>query len=205
MALKDLIRPLYYALRGHISRQRVRKHLRSNTDIFVEVGAGDKKGENGWLTIDMTQNCDIFWDLRNGMPFPNESVAKIYSSHFLEHLSFKEAQVFLDECLRVLVDGGLFSICVPNAKLFIEAYSSSIMLDPNTFLGYKQANNNTTSIDYVNYIAYMDGHHKYMFDQENLLFILKSKGFKEVRSRGFDPALDLKQRDLVSIYAEALK
>lgn len=162
MALKDLIRPLYYALRGHISRQRIRKHLRSNADIFVEVGAGDKKGENGWLTIDMTRNCDIFWDLRNGMPFPNESVSKIYSSHFLEHLSFKEAQVFLDECLRVLVDGGLFSICVPNAKLFIEAYSSSIMLDPNTFLGYKQASNNTTSIDYVNYIAYMDGHHKYM-------------------------------------------
>ena len=79
------------------------------------------------------------------------------------------------------------------------------MLDPNTFLGYKQASNNTTSIDYVNYIAYMDGHHKYMFDQENLLFILKLKGFKEVRSRGFDPALDLKQRDFVSIYAEALK
>lgn len=44
-----------------------------------------------------------------------------------------------------------------------------------------------------------------MFDQENLLFILKLKGFKEVRSRGFDPALDLKQRDFVSIYAEALK
>jgi len=44
-----------------------------------------------------------------------------------------------------------------------------------------------------------------MFDVENLLFILKSKGFRNVRLRPLDPSLDIKERDLESIYAEAEK
>ena len=173
--------------------------------IYLEVGAGDKKVENGWVTIDVTKNCDIYWDLRKGLPFPDQSISKIYSSHFFEHLSFKEGQKFLDDCLRVLVPGGTFSICVPNARIYIEAYLKSDSLDKNYFFGCKPAYNNTTKIDYVNYTAYMDGHHKYMFDEENLIYILKSKGFRNAHLREFDPNLDLKNRDFESIYAEAEK
>ncbi len=70
---------------------------------------------------------------------------------------------------------------------------------------YPPAFNHTTLIDYANFIAYMDGEHKYMFDEENLLHILKSNGFRNVRLRPFDPNLDLQERDFVSIYAEAEK
>jgi predicted SAM-dependent methyltransferase len=111
----------------------------------------------------------------------------------------------LGECKRVLVPGGTFSICVPNARLYIEAYVRSNSLNENQFFDYKPAYNNTTRIDYVNYTAYMDGHHKYMFDEENLLYILKSNGFRNVRLRQFDSKLDLKVRDFESIYAEAEK
>jgi hypothetical protein len=44
-----------------------------------------------------------------------------------------------------------------------------------------------------------------MFDEENLLYILNSKGFKNVRLRKFDPTLDLNERDFESIYAEGEK
>lgn len=188
-----------------MSKRKINRLLKERDDIFLEVGAGDKKGTEGWLTIDMTKNCDIFWDLRNGIPFPNESVSKIYSSHFFEHLSFKEGQKFLDECLRVLVSKGNFSICVPNARLYLDAYLTNSDLDGNTFFRYKPAYNNTTKIDYINYIAYMEGQHKYMFDEENLVCILKSKGMQNVHLREFDPSLDLKERDSISIYAEAEK
>jgi len=90
------------------------------------------------------------------------------------------------------VPGGTFSICVPNARLYIEAYSKSITLDESQFFGYRPAYNNTSKIDYINYTAYMNEHHKYMFDEENLLYLLKSKGFKNARVRLFDPSLDLK-------------
>lgn len=193
------------ALKHQLTKGRIRGVLAEGKKICIELGAGDKKGENGWLTIDMTPGCDLFWDLRKGIPFPNESVSKIYSSHFFEHLSFREGQQFLDECRRVLVPGGVFSVCVPNARLYLEAYVKSIPLEGGPYFGYKPAYNNTTRIDYVNYTAFMDGHHKYMFDEENLLHILNAKGFKNVRARSFDPELDIHSRDFESIYAEAEK
>ena len=69
------------------SKRQIRRLLGENHPICIEVGAGDKKGINEWVTIDVTWNCDIYWDLRKGLPFPTGRVAKIYSSHFFEHLS----------------------------------------------------------------------------------------------------------------------
>ena len=187
------------------SRSSIRHLLKESKPIWLEIGAGAKKGDRGWTTIDMVPHCDIFWDMRRGLPFPDMSVEKLYSSHLFEHLTFKEAQVLLDECLRVLIPGGTFSICVPNARLFLHAYVHSQPLDINKYFAYKPAFNNTTLIDYVNYTAYMDGHHKYMFDEENLIHILRTKGFRNVRLRAFDPLLDMKERDFESLYAEAEK
>ncbi len=203
--IKRIIKPSFLLFMHEVSRWRIRSFLKDGKEIFLEVGAGDKKGVDGWLTMDMKINCDIYWDLRKGIPFPNESISKIYSSHFLEHLSFKEGQRFLDECMRVLLPGGNFSICVPNARLYIEAYLKYPDRDPNLYFFYKPGYNATTKIDYVNYMAYMDGLHKYMFDEENLIHILKSKGMKNVRLREFDSTLDREDRDFESIYAEAEK
>ncbi|MFM7905504.1 MAG: class I SAM-dependent methyltransferase [Microcystis sp.] len=202
--LKRILKPAYLVYKHAVSKRRISSFLNKQQEIYLEIGSGDKKGSNGWITIDMTRNCDIYWDLRKGIPFPNESVSKIYSSHFVEHLTFKEGQTFLDECLRVLVPGGVFSICVPNARIYIEAYLNT-NLETDKFFDHKPAYNNTTKIDYINYTAYMDGHHKYMFDEENLVYILKGKGLKNVRIREFDPHLDLKERDFESIYAVAEK
>jgi len=194
-----MLKPLF-SLKSKIY---VKKLLLSNSNIMLEVGAGEKKGSNGWTTLDLKRKCDIYCDLRYGIPFPKNSVSKIYSSHLLEHLTFKEGQVFLQECLRVLVPNGIFSICVPNARIYIEAYIKNEKLDCSKF--YLPGYNNTTKIDYVNYTAYMDGHHKYMFDEENILCILAKAGFREVKLRCFDNSLDLEERDYESIYAEAIK
>ena len=97
-----------------------------------------------------------------------------------------------------------FSICVPNARLFVNAYLDS-QFEAKELIGHMPAFNNTTKIDYLNYTAYMDGEHKYMFDEENLIYILKSKGMKNVKLRTFDSSLDLKVRDFESIYAVAEK
>jgi len=187
------------------SKRRIRNLLRERSQIALEVGAGEKPGKGEWITIDVTKSCDLYWDLRKGIPFPNETVQKIYSSHFFEHLSFEEIQRFLDECRRALIPNGKFLICVPNARIYIDAYSEGRSLDPATYFGYTPAYNHTTRIDYVNYTAYMKGAHKYMFDEENILFILRAKGFRNVRLRDFDPDLDLQARKFESIYAEAEK
>jgi hypothetical protein len=104
--------------------------------------------------------------------------------------------------MRALAPGGTFSVCVPNARIYLEAYVRGEQL-PEPFLGYRPAYFCNGRIDYANYTAYMDGHHKYMFDEENLLAILARSGFRDARLRDFDPALDMKERHFESIYALA--
>ncbi len=210
--IKNLIREkvpfaasLATALRHLSSRYKVHRLLKVKREIWIEVGAGGKRGTGEWVTLDVDTRCDVYWDLRRGIPFPDGRITKLYSSHFFEHLSFDEILLFLNECRRVLAPNGKFLICVPNARIYLEAYVTGTPPNPDVFFGYKAAYNHTTRIDYANYMAYMAGQHKYMFDEENLIFILKSKGFRNVRLREFDPSLDLQERDFESIYAEAEK
>ena len=185
------------------TKARVGKLLKSNGQIKLDLGGADP-GKNGWLSIDVTQQCDLYWDLRLGIPFPNNSIDSLYSSHLFEHLTFKQGQELLKECIRVLKPGGIFSICVSNAQIYIEGYVG-VREVPSEFFGWKPAFNETTAIDAINYVAYMDGEHKYMFDQENLLHILQIAGFTDVAARSMDPSIDRPERDYESLYAQGFK
>ena len=119
---------------------------------------------------------------------PHYSLMNLCNIHFHESAEHK---------------GGEFSICVPNARLYIDAYTSGKKLT-SPFLGWKDALHGQTAIDMVNYIAYMDGHHRYMFDEDSLLARLREAGFTDVRLRDFDPSVDSPGRDFESIYAVGL-
>lgn len=201
----QLARGIRYIRRLGESKLLLPRLLKSKRPLKVELGSGAKKGANGWTTLDVVVGCDFYCNLAKGLPFPDNCVTEIYSSHLFEHLTFREAQKLLGECVRVLTPGGRFSICVPNAKLYLQAYIDNDIFDEKKFFGYDPAYNHTTKIDYVNYVAYMDGGHKYMFDEENLLYILRKAGLNCVRLRSFDEELDLKVRDFESIYAEGFK
>ena len=65
--------------------------LDSLDQIKLELGSGQKKGKDGWVTVDL-HGADINWDLRRGLPLRDGSVDVIYSSHLLEHIPI-DAQV----------------------------------------------------------------------------------------------------------------
>jgi predicted SAM-dependent methyltransferase len=193
-----------YRRRRRTSRSRVDSILASGTSIKLDIGGGYRSGSNGWINVDTAFEADLYWDLREGIPFPTGSVSVIFSSHLFEHLTFSEGQDLMAEILRVLEPGGGMSIAVPNARLYLEAYVNGEELS-DEFFGWEPAFNDTTAIDMVNYVAYMDGEHKYMFDQENLLHVLSAAGFSGVKARDFDPETDLAERDYESIYAIGFK
>jgi predicted SAM-dependent methyltransferase len=201
----DLMKAIRQSLKQRSSRTRLRKLIDGMGPIKLELGAGNKTGANGWTTLDLALGCDICCNLAKGLPFPDNSVNDIYSSHFFEHLTYAEARTLMDECIRVLKPEGRFSICVPNARLYLEAYFRGDDLSGDGYITYEPALNRTTKIDYVNYVAYMNGQHKYMFDEENLVHLLKARGFRNVRLREFDKDLDLEMRIHESIYAEGFK
>ena len=83
--------------------------------IRLDIGCADKC-QRGHIGVDI-RDCgqDIIWDVRNGIPFPDNSIDGIFSSHFLEHLDDVDARNFLQECLRVVKSRGTVTIRVPLA------------------------------------------------------------------------------------------
>ena len=169
----------------------------------IELGACDKR--DGWLTVDRSEGCDINHDLSTTLPFDDDSIEQIYSSHLLEHFYFPDLHKLLLECYRVLVPNGIFEAAVPNMRPYIEAYfkpeGSFVFphdIDTNTFHYFSK-------IDLINYMGSLDGAHRFMFDNENLPLIIKNVGFKNVKMRKFKENLDLPHRKNESIYVEAIK
>ena len=179
--------------------------LSSSQNLKLEFGSGSKKGTQGWTTIDIVSGADIEWNLLNPIPLHDDSVDVIYSSHLLEHLSYKEMINVLNDWFRILKPHGKLMICVPDASHYLKAYHSPDTIQEFIPDFYQPGFNYHSPIDYINYIAYMDGEHKHLFDQENLHAILQSIGFINVKERLFDPSLDSKGHHWESIYSEAEK
>ncbi len=171
----------------------------------LEIGAGNVR-KNGFITLDLSRKTDFPFDLRIGLPFPDESLDFIYSEHVMEHFSYDDLRALLKDCYRALKPSGIFSAAIPNARIYLDAYLHPANFDREKYCQYKQYHLAYKSrIDFVNYIFYMNGHHRYMFDEDNIQSVLTDVGLRNVRLRDFDPTLDQEARRYESIYAEAVK
>ncbi len=195
---------LYQKKRDARNKRVIESLLQRTKPILLELAPGGRKMK-GWTTVGLAEASDIRMDLSNPLPLPDNSVTQIYSAHFLEHLHYPDLVNLLCECCRVLQPGGFFKVAVPNARIYIEAYLNPATFDAEYYCRYKPGFQYNSRIDYVNYTAYMGGHHRYMFDEENLPIILTNAGLKSARLREAEPMLDIEARMYESIYAEAVK
>ena len=199
-----IIRRFYLILKNAQARVLIKKYL-TKPVVKFELGSGSKKGINGWITIDL-YGADINIDLRQSLPIPNLSVDEFFASHFLEHLSILELQKFILKCFQQLKLGGKFFIAVPDASLFIQAYNNNENLIKKLDTVHEKSYiDNKSSIDQINYIAYMNGEHKHMFDSESLVNLFLSIGFRECTPRQFNKGFDTEEHKQYSIYFVAIK
>ena len=56
-------------------------------DLLINIGCGPKP-LRGWINLDSARGdeIDVVWDLRRGLPFPNESATAIFGEHVIEHV-----------------------------------------------------------------------------------------------------------------------
>ena len=98
------------------------KAYAGQNDIKLNVGCGPNKKQS-WVNIDLFPDTDLSLDMREPIPFRDNSVNIIYSEHFFEHLDYPDpAKRFLMDCYRILKPGGTFSIGVPDPQWALEAY-----------------------------------------------------------------------------------
>ena len=173
--------------------------------LKLEFGSGSRKGTNGWKTVDLFGG-DLTADAGFSLPLADCSVEQIYSSHMLEHLDDLQCSTFLRECFRILKVGGEFRICVPDARIFIDNYLAGTGLAETSIDLYGPAVPiNKAPMQNLNYIAYMRGHHKQLFDIEYLTNALQYAGFNDIQVSDYDPSLDIDDRSSESIYVNVIK
>jgi SAM-dependent methyltransferase len=117
--LSHRAKAMFYIVAGPLMRLNgfLYRYLRAphKGNLRVHLGPGQKNYIDGWVNVDanmFTGKCDVWGDLRNSLPFHDETVETMYSHHVIEHLPdlvFHFAEVY-----RCLMPGGMYRVGGPN-------------------------------------------------------------------------------------------
>ena len=143
--------------------------------INLHLGCGDYWYE-GFINIDHVTlgGTDMVWDLREKLPFNDNTVSMIISHDFIEHFTPEEINKMLDDWYRVLADGGYVEAVVPDIEELM-----------------KQG--------LVNQIYGIEHDHKWGYDAAGLRKLFEDHGFevtlvdkKEFEYRKGEPKLEIR-------------
>lgn len=146
----------------------------------LHLGSGSKYLSD-FVNVDGNpfNRIDLWLDVRNGLPFPAESVDSIYSTHVFEHFYGDELQRLLGECFRVLKPGAGIRLIVPNLANAIVAYSQE---RSDWFSNFPQSFESLGG-RFSNFV-FCDGQHRTAFDLSYMSEVLRSAGFRDVEESG---------------------
>ena len=88
---------------------------------YLNIGCGSNLS-NEWTNIDFFSKRNVdFCDIRKPLPYPNDVFDAVYNSHVLEHLAKDKGENLISEIFRILKNGGICRIVVPDIeKICIE-------------------------------------------------------------------------------------
>jgi hypothetical protein len=84
----------------------------------LHIGCGSNLFED-FINTDI-EGGDAYLDAIAQFPIQDNSVDYVYSEHFIEHIKFSQAEIFLKESLRVLSYGGVNRIVFPDLRKLID-------------------------------------------------------------------------------------
>jgi len=125
----------------------------------------------------------VIRDLRKKLPFKDDSVAFIYSSHLLEHLKKDEGMRLIKECFRVLKKEAIIRIAIPDLYLLAKNYVKEIESNlknhyPNDYLISEKFLKNL-------FEGKKRHRHLWMYDYKSLRYLLTKTGFRKTEKKNF--------------------
>lgn len=144
------------------------------SDLKIQLGSGHKILD-GWINIDGNPKVikAMYYDIRNKLPFQDNSVALIFTSNVLEHFYPDELENILLEINRVTRKNSIIRIIVPSLEKSIDAYNKK----NKSFFSDFPRSYKSIGGRFVNLI-FTDAQHKIAFDFEFITELLVNAGFK---------------------------
>lgn len=147
-----------------------------NSRVYIHLGCGEINSSE-FINVDTRFFPHIHHvnDVCELSIFRNEFADLIYASHILEHISMLKLTQVLNEWKRVLRNGGILRIGVPNFETILKMYED---------------NNQDIDIIWMPLMGgqeYKDNFHYAVFSKDSLTRLLLECGFSEVRE--WDPAV----------------
>jgi len=141
-----------------------------NDKILIHLGCGPIDLE-GYINVDTIPYAHVHHvqDVSNLNVFPDEYADLIYACHVLEHISHIETVKILKEWRRVLKNGGILRLSVPDFDKLLDIYfleNRNIISIIGPLMGGQD--------NIYNY-------HKAVFNEKYLIELLKVVGFKNIR------------------------
>ena len=118
----------------------------------------------------------IHHELTYDLPFSENTVPNIYSSHFFEHLFKEQTEKLLLECFRVLTPKGRIRICVPSLEDAVGGIERAI---ENYKKGDIEAIQPYLTSEIVGFNS-VYSNHRYMYNAKALTELLEKVGFASV-------------------------
>lgn len=89
----------------------------------AHLGPGQAKYMPGWINVDanaFTAKCDVWADLRNPLPFHENSLKGVYSHHVVEHLP--DVDGHFADVYRCLAPGGVYRVAGPHGDSAVRKF-----------------------------------------------------------------------------------
>ena len=122
------------------------------------------------------------YDLSRGIPAHQDSLNRIYHSHFLEHLNRDQGIKFLKDCFYTLEKNGVMRFAIPDFQLWCTNYINN----NKEFFSWYKSNylpddeyHFHTSAQIFTGMLYNHGH-QMAYDYESICSILSKVGFKNI-------------------------
>jgi predicted SAM-dependent methyltransferase len=155
------------------------------------------------------------FDLRDGLPLADRSMAGVNMSHFLEHFPLDQGETIVAECHRALRDGGVLRISCPDLEKYARAYVAGDdaffeSVSGPAFCRYE--NLQTRGDRFISKAYDNDGGHKWFYDVGSVSRLLRRAGFAAIRQCGVHEsglprihAIEPAYRARESFYLEAVR
>jgi predicted SAM-dependent methyltransferase len=143
----------------------------------------------------LQNNFFVHHNLQHGIPLRDQTADFIYSSHFLEHLDRQSARRLLEECFRVLKEGGVLRVAVPDLEHAWEMYRNG---EKDHMLQIFFFTEDETGL----------GQHRYAYDYKMMEGLLSDIGYDLIQrtqfQKGATPDLELlDNREDYTLFVEA--